>query len=219
MAHPTTQQLPELPDRMSWEELAKLPSEIAGQIELWDGYVVWVRRGPPEHQQCTEMFSAAMRRNAQRDATHHPEHCWRAALETNVFLQRGSKDDYLTPDFLIYRCLEKAYDYVHFDDALLVGEVLSPSNTERDIEAKKARYADAGIPWYWEVTLSREPRGIASVRAFALQTRAGELPPGVAPLHKANYLAVGEWTPHRDPDGMRIEFPFAIHIPWSEVEF
>ncbi len=45
-------QRPEIPDRMTWEELQRLPEEIAEQIELWDGRVVWGRRGPAEHQKC-----------------------------------------------------------------------------------------------------------------------------------------------------------------------
>lgn len=41
---------PELPEYMTWEELEVLPDEVAAQIELWDGRVVWLRRGPGEHQ-------------------------------------------------------------------------------------------------------------------------------------------------------------------------
>lgn len=38
-------------------------------------------------------------------------------------------------------------------DVVLVGEVLSGSDTPKRREWKKARYAEAGIPWYWEVEL------------------------------------------------------------------
>ena len=37
---------PDLPEFMTWEELEKLPADLAARIELWDGRVVWVRRGP-----------------------------------------------------------------------------------------------------------------------------------------------------------------------------
>ncbi|MGI5219889.1 hypothetical protein [Nocardia sp. CA-290969] len=37
---------PDLPESMTWEELDQLPEEIAAQIELWEGRVVWVRRRP-----------------------------------------------------------------------------------------------------------------------------------------------------------------------------
>ncbi|MEU6184338.1 Uma2 family endonuclease [Nocardia sp. NPDC047038] len=209
---------PGLPEYMTWEELERLPEEIASQIELWNGRVVWVGRGPSEHQTFTNLIWSALRRCAGQDMSKHTQHCWRVTTETNVFLGRTGKSDFLTPDFLVHRCLETPYQDVRGDDTLLVGEVLSPSNTQADIEAKKVRYASAGIPWYWEVTLAREASAIAIVRAYAVETGHAQLPEGVHPLHPSNYLMVGEWTPG-DSGGIEIDFPFPIAIPWSELEF
>jgi Putative restriction endonuclease len=207
-----------LPEFMTWEELERLPEEIAGQIELWNGRVVWVRRGPSEHQTFTNLMWNALRRCARQDMSEHTQHCWRVTTETNIFLGHSGKSDFLTPGFLIHRCLETPYQDVRGGDALLVGEVLSPFNTQADIEAKKARYASAGIPWYWEVTLAREASAIAIVRAYALETGHAQLPDGVHPLHVANYLMVGEWAPG-DSNSIQIDFPFPITIPWYELEF
>ncbi|MEU2257165.1 Uma2 family endonuclease [Nocardia xishanensis] len=209
---------PDLPEYMTWEELEQLPEEIAEQIELWNGRVVWLRRGPSEHQTFTNLMWSALRRCAQTDSSDRPERCWRVTTETNVFLGKSGKSDFLTPDFLIHRCLDQPYQDLRAADTLLVGEVLSPSNTQSDIEAKKGRYAGAGIPWYWEVTLERENSAIAMVHAYALETTHGQLPPGVHPLYAANYLLTGKWTP-KDSDAIAIDFPFPIHIPWSELEF
>ncbi|MEV6135849.1 Uma2 family endonuclease [Nocardia sp. NPDC051990] len=209
---------PNLPEYMTWEELEQLPEEIAGQIELWDGRVVWLRRGPAEHQEFTNLLWSGLRRCARADMAGGPERCWRVHTETNVFLRRTGKSDFVTPDFLVHRCLPKPYQDVRAEDVLLVGEVLSPSNTQTDMEAKKARYARAGIPWYWEVTLEREKSAIAVVHAYALETTHGQLPAGVHPLHPANYLLTGSWTP-KDSDAITSKFPFPIHIPWSELEF
>ncbi|WP_330257102.1 Uma2 family endonuclease [Nocardia sp. NBC_00565] len=211
---------PDLPEFMTWEELQRLPEEIAEQIELWNGRVVWVRRGPAEHQTFSNRLWSTIERCARKAMSdgEGDEHCWRVTTETNVFLGHSGKSDFLTPDFLVHRCLDSPYQDVRSGDALLVGEVLSPSNTQTDIEAKKARYASAGIPWYWEVTLAREASAIATVRAYALETGHGRLPDGVHPLRAANYLVTGEWTPD-DPNGIAIDFPFPIHIPWSELEY
>jgi Uma2 family endonuclease len=209
---------PDLPEFMTWEELERLPEEIAEQIELWNGRVVWVRRGPAEHQTFSNRLWSTLERCARKTMSEHPEQCWRVTTETNVFLGRNGKSDFLTPDFLVHRCLGSPYQDVRSDDALLVGEVLSPSNTQMDIEAKKGRYAGAGIPWYWEVTLAREASAIAIVRAYALETGHGRLPDGVHPLRSANYLLAGEWT-HEHSQGIGIEFPFPIHIPWTELEY
>ncbi|MCU1645828.1 MAG: Uma2 family endonuclease [Nocardia sp.] len=216
VALPYTQ--PELPEYMTWEELERLPEEIAAQIELWDGRVVWLRRGPGEHQVFTGRMWAALERCARKDMSTEPKHCWRANFETNVFFGTNGKSDFMTPDFLVHRCLESPYQDVRAADAFVVGEVLSPSNTQSDMEAKRGRYASAGIPWYWEVSLASETSAIASVRAYGLQAEPGQLPDGVHPLRTANYLLTGEWTP-ADTDGIEFDFPFPIHIPWTELEF
>jgi len=91
-------------------------------------------------------------------------------------------------------------------------------NTQTAWTRRRARYAKASIPWYWEVTLEREKSAIAMVRVFALETTHGDLPPGVHPLYPVNYLLTGKWSP-KDSAAIDIEFPFNIHIPWSELEF
>lgn len=208
---------PDLPEYMTWDELGQLPDEIAGEIELWEGRVVWVRKGPPEHQEYSVEFRNSLRRCAREDMSGEPDRCWRTAVETNIFFGT-EKSDFVTPDFLVYRCLDEEYQYVRASDVSIAGEVLSPSNSEQDIEAKKARYASGGIPWYWEVTLGRNPRRIASVRAYALETGHGHLADGISPLHPANYLVASEWTTTAH-SGIDLDYPFPIHIPWEDLEF
>ncbi|MGW4367590.1 Uma2 family endonuclease [Nocardia takedensis] len=209
---------PDLPDRMTWEQLEQLPEDIARQIELWEGRVVWLRRGPAEHQAFTFALTSALKRAARSGMIDHPERCWRVDFETNVFFGPTGKSDFVTPDFLVYRCLDAPYQDIRAADTLLAGEVLAPSNSQTDMEAKKARYAGAGIPWYWEVTLERERSAIAVIRAYVLETTHGTLPEGVRPLRRANYLVAGEWTP-KDSASIDIDFPFPIRIPWADLEF
>ncbi|MFI7667862.1 Uma2 family endonuclease [Nocardia sp. NPDC049526] len=194
--------------------MERLPAEIAAQIELWNGRVVWVRRGPAEHQTFPNRLWNTIERCARKTMSEHPEHCWRVTTETNVFLGRNGKSDFLTPDFLVHRCLESPYQDLRSADVVLVGEVMSPSNTQTDIEAKKGRYASAGIPWCWEVHLDHESSAIATVRAHGLDIGHAQLPDGVHPLRPANYILASEWT-HENPDGIAIEAPFPIAIPWT----
>ena len=208
---------PALPEYMTWEELDQLPDEIARQIELWDGRVVWVRRGPAEHQAFTRRVTNSFERCARKGMSDQRDECWRVESETNVFLAATGKSDFLTPDFLVYRCLASPYQDVRAIDTVLVGEVLSPSKTQTDMEAKKGRYASAGIPWYWEVTLAPETSAIATIRAYALETEHGRLPHRVRPLRPANYLIAGEWTPGEGE--IRFDFPFSVNIPWTELAY
>lgn len=209
---------PELPEFLTWEELERLPEEVAGEIELWEGRVVQVRRGPMEHQIFTRRLTNALEVAARKVMSADPEQCWRVVSETNVFMGHSGKSDFLTPDFMVCRCLGAAYRDVRAADVLLVGEVLSPSNTPLHMEAKKSRYAGAGIAWYWEVELAGGASAVVAVRAYALQTSPGQLPEGVRPLRPANYVEVGEWA-RNDSGGIAIDFPFPIRIPWSGLAF
>ncbi|GGN78124.1 Uma2 family endonuclease [Nocardia rhizosphaerihabitans] len=208
---------PDLPESMTWEELEKLPEAIAAQIELWDGRVVWVRRGPGEHQTAMRRLTNEIERCARQGMSTDPQRCWRVNLETNVFFGQTGKSDFVTPDFLVHRCLPPGAD-VRATDTVLVGEVLSPSNTPSEIEAKKARYAGAGIPSYWEVELTQDLTGIAALRVYILEIGHAELPPGVRPLWRANYLLAGEWSP-LSAAGVSFPYPFPIEIPWSSLAF
>lgn len=208
---------PDLPEFMTWEELEKLPEEIAEQIELWDGRVVWVRRGPREHQKFTRRLVNEIERCARECNSTRPESCWEAESETNVFLGVNGKSDFLTPDFIVHRCIP-SYQDVRAADTILVGEVLSPSNTQSDMETKKGRYAAAGIPWYWEVTLQADISAIAKVRVYGLETGVAALPEGVRPLHRSDYRLVGEWT-HADEAGISFGYPFPIDVSWTALAF
>ncbi|MBH0777611.1 Uma2 family endonuclease [Nocardia sp. NEAU-351] len=203
---------------MTWEQLEQLPEEVARQIELWDGRVVWLRRGPAEHQAFTFALTSSLKQNAKAAMKGAPDRCWRVDFETNVFFGSSGKSDFVTPDFLVYRCLDAPYQDIRAADVLVAGEVLSPSNSQTDMIAKRARYAKAGIPWYWEVTLERERSAIAMIRIFALEREHGPLPEGVHPLYPSNYLPTEEWTP-KDSEAIHTDHPFPIHIPWQDLEF
>ncbi|MGW5314812.1 Uma2 family endonuclease [Nocardia thailandica] len=211
-------QCPDLPEFMTWDQLEQLPEEVAARIELWSGRVVWVRRGPAEHQAFTFSLTGALKRSARDARAADPRRWVRVDFETNVFFGSTGKSDFVTPDFVAYRCLDRPYQDMRAADTVLVGEVLSPSNAPAEMEAKRARYAAGGIPWYWEVGLHPQRSEIAFVHAYVLESESGTLPPGVRPLHKANYLLAGTWAPHNSTE-ISIEFPFPITIPWSDLEF
>ncbi len=217
MSRPDLQR-PELPEYMTWEELGTLPEEIAERIELWNGRVVWLRRGPHEHQEFTNLLWSGLRRCARTAMSADPEQCWRVSTETNVFFGRTGMSDFVTPDFMIYRCMSEPYRYVRSGQVVLVGEVLSPSNSDADMELKKARYAKAGIPWYWEVTLATQRSEIAHIHAYTLVPDVRPPEPGITVLHRANYILAGAWSP-TDTGSITINHPFPITIPWSELDF
>ncbi|WP_327662622.1 MULTISPECIES: Uma2 family endonuclease [unclassified Streptomyces] len=209
----------DLPETMTWEELQELPDEVAGEIELWQGRVVWNRRGPREHQRFAVRMRNALEahaRTAMREETGNEGRlCWEVEVETNVFFA-PDKSSFLTPDFLICRCLPRGAD-IFTDDTVLVGEVLSGSDTEKRRQWKMDRYAEAGIPWYWEIELDTGGTwDVTAVRAYELFTvdQSGHT---VKPLRPTAYVRVGEW----EPGDLGIEFPepFAMSIGWEDLAF
>lgn len=213
--HATPTPTPVLPARITWEELSALPEEVARQIELHDGRVVLVRRqGPPPHQRFSRRLADSLEQCARGDMRERPEHCWQVDVATNVFFT-GDKSDFRTPDFMVYRCQNSGEDYIHAHDVILAGEVLSPDDSPNAVEAKKAKYAGAGIPWYWEVDM--DGGAIAAVRAYALELSAN-LPDGVVPLHPRNYILTGDWTPD-DAGAVESDHPFPIRIGWDALAF
>lgn len=85
---------PDLPEYMTWEELERLPEELAEQIELWNGRVVWVRRGPREHQRFTRRLVNEIERCAREYMSIRPESCWEVESDTNVFMGTSGKSDF-----------------------------------------------------------------------------------------------------------------------------
>ncbi|NNH71747.1 Uma2 family endonuclease [Nocardia uniformis] len=215
MSTPTPDSTP-LPDRMTWDELAALPAEQAERIELVKGRPVWVRTGPPEHQRFATRVRNALEVCGRDSMRARPGECWQVDTETNVFLSRA-KDDFLTPDFLVYHCPDEPWTPIFAEDVVIVGEVLSPSNHIGEMLAKQARYAEAGISEYWEVLLDREGRRIDTILTYALST-PGDLPDGVTPLRPRQYAQVGEWS-HRVHPVISLGHPFPISIPWADLAY
>jgi hypothetical protein len=214
---------PNLPEFMTWAEYEALPEDVAAFVELCDGRPVWVadevvaRRGPAEHQRFTLRVRNALERSARAHTTENVSECWQVDYETNVFLE-PDRSSFLTPDIVVYRCLEEQFADIFATDTALVGEVLSPSDTPQRVETKKKRYARAGIPWYWEIDIDRTRRAVSMIRAYALEVGHGRLADGVTPLRPVIYRQVAEWEP-ATAEGPKIDFPFPIQIPWQELEF
>ena len=207
-----------VPEYLSWDELQQLPDEVVEGIELWDRKVIWNRRGPMMHQRFSRRICNAIEdcaRRATRDSTDGGEQqCWEVETETNVFFA-DDKSSFLTPDFVVRRCMPRDAD-TFASDVALVGEVLSASDIPKRREWKKQRYAEGGIPWYWEVELDPSRQDISAVRAYELVIvpSAGL---EVKLLRPAVYGLAGEWEP-RDI-GIDIPAPFDIHISWEDLAY
>lgn len=210
---------PSVPEYLTWEELGRLPEHIAEDIELWERRVIWNRRPPFEHQEIAVLMRNAMKSEAQRamrsTTGEDEEQCWQVGTETNVFFS-ADKSSFLTPDFLVRRCQPRGTNTMAAD-VVLAGEVLSGSDTHDSRLWKMGRYAEGGIPWYWEVELDLAGSwDITAVRAYELAVIPA-VGLAVKPLRPAMYVPVGEWR----PTDVAIDFPepFDMHISWDDLAF
>ncbi|RMI32909.1 Uma2 family endonuclease [Nocardia stercoris] len=200
---------------MTWEELEQLPEEIADRIELWDGRVMWMASASAGHDTCLRRMANSLEHATRLLKSPQPEECWRVITDHAVHLDKNNLSDFLKPDFHVYRCKSLA-EKIWAEDVLMVGEVLSPCNTPKLQDAKLQRYAEAGIPWYWEVELDDDRQAITSIVAH-VHCRAAEMRTGVQALHPDRYFEVARWTP-ADEVGVDIDHPFPIRIPWTDLE-
>ena len=116
---------------------------------------------------------------------------------------------------MVRRCLPRGADTAA-SDVVLVGEVLSGSDTPKRREWKKERYAGADIPYYWEVEL--DSTSWISLRCGRTSWLSSKSPGSRSkPLRPAVYVSVGEWEP-RDI-GIDIPAPFDIQISWEDLAF
>lgn len=202
-----------IPEYLGWDELQRLPEDVAAEIELWDRRVIRNPRGPLEHQRFAVRMRNALESNVR--AAVQGSAAWQVEVATDVFFKED-KSSFLTPGFLIRRCLPSGADTTAAD-VILVGEVLAGSDGYRRPEWKKDRYAEAGIPWYWELELDVGGSwDVTEVRAYMLaQIPTADL--AVKPLRSVAYLLVGEW----EPTGLPITFPepFAMDISWEDLAF
>lgn len=213
---------PGLPEYLSWDDVQRLPEDVAADIELWDRKVFWNRRGPLEHQRFAVRMRNALEagaRHAMRGARDAGEQesggCWQVEVETNVFFS-PDKSSFLTPDFLVRRCLPRGAD-TFARDVVLAGEVLSGSDTPKRRAWKMDRYAEAGIPWYWEVEIDATGTwDITAVRAYE-RSAAPVADLVVKPLRPALYVPVGEWEPAGP--GILFPEPFSLDIGWDDLAF
>ncbi|RMI33031.1 Uma2 family endonuclease [Nocardia stercoris] len=188
---------------MTWAELELLPQEIGREIELWEGKVVWNPRGQRAHSRFIRRATNAIERCADETTMLNPSIAgWLVCHRVDVFPDLEQMSDFLTPDIVVTRRMPLT-EYVRAADTLLVGEVRFRSNPCY-IEAKKARYAHAGIHWYWEIVIAPSGESITAVKAYERTT--------------LTYKLVGEWT-SADEHGIAVDQPFPIHIPWTELEF
>jgi Uma2 family endonuclease len=123
-------------------DLDKIPN-LPDHTELLDGGLFFMSPQKAFHSRCIDLLVQTLR--AQAPAEH------RVRREMTVWLDRRNRPE---PDVMVLRPgTEENGDTTWYpvDAVLLAVEVVSPDSVERDEVVKPAKYAKAGIPFYWRV--------------------------------------------------------------------
>ena len=204
---------------MTWEELERLPEEIAAQIEL--GMVMWcgLRRGPGEHQIFTRRLMECTR--TLRPQGHvGPNRALLACQFRDQRLLREDREIRLhDPDFLVHRCLDAPRTRM----SVPAMSAWSARCYRHPTASQRSKQSELVMPTAGSPGTGRSSCASTTARSIPCAPSPSRLAPdscpdGVQRMHRANYLLVGEWT-HADENGVEISHPFPISIPWSELEF
>jgi Uma2 family endonuclease len=124
----------------TFEDLASTPDD-GQRYEIFDGSLIMSPLPPLPHVRGVYV----LRRRLEAQA---PDHL--TVVENVGVLSKGGRS-YFIPDLVVTPAgtLDRPDRAITPEDALLVVEVLSPSNADHDRVTKRYAYAEAGIPRCW----------------------------------------------------------------------
>jgi Uma2 family endonuclease len=128
--------------RAEFEAIRDRPLDT-DRYELLDGEVLVTPSPSPVHQEVVSELTAVLRPLV-------PPQWSVLSGPLDVVLPAHDGDTVLQPDLLIAH-RERLTAKGHDGPPVLVVEVLSPTTWHRDLGAKMAAYAEAGVPHYWVV--------------------------------------------------------------------
>jgi Uma2 family endonuclease len=192
------------PARVTVEDYEALPEEIAGAIEIVDGYIVYSEAPTPDHQTASRRLANMLEAHA-RSAMGRGHPCVTVNNDVDLRLHDVPLLN-RRPDVVLYRCLDRDRgERLRAEHVLLVIEIVSPGSQTQDTTDKPAEYAKAGIPHYWIVRLDNT--GVSTVERYRLD-RATML-----------YKHVGTFMKEEGGDPPSVANPIPIAIDWAALEF
>jgi Uma2 family endonuclease len=148
-----------LPEQITSEEYAELPEDFSRTIEAIDGHIIKCESASRVHNRVAFNLTAALK------ASRKPH----LMVETDIDVRIADVPlNFRRPDISVYRCIPDDAR-LYSTDAVLVVEIVSPESSFRtDTVAKKAVYADAGIPVYLIIFLTPNEDAVEKIEEYWL---------------------------------------------------
>ena len=174
-----------------------LPPEVASQVEVIDGRVIFCRSGSAEHNIVARRLANGF------DAARPVEPCIRVVTDFEMHYVRDRPRSpgfsFRRPDVTVHRCIPRGQKLTAAA-VLLAVEVVSPGSEYIDTVDKRAEYAGEGIATYLIVHLDNELR-VKIVQEYRLDWASGSY--RLAEIHQ-QILVLKE--------------PFPVEIPFAGLD-
>ncbi|MGW0249720.1 Uma2 family endonuclease [Nocardia goodfellowii] len=187
------------PEPITVEIWRELPEDFCRLVEIVDGNAVRCAEPTRAHQKAARVL-VNMLEDAARDYLRaNPEDCLDVSGDFDVVLWEVPSTTIRSPDAALFECAPDELRPLPARFLKVIVEVVSPRHTKTDRVDKMAEYADAGIPWYWIVTLA--DNDVNGIELYALDHAAGQ------------YKFVREL---KDGDSA-VDLPIRIHLDWGRL--
>lgn len=188
------------PKPITVEVWRQLPEDFCREVELVNGQVVRCDKPTREHQvaasRIVSMLDAAAEAHMQAD----PGKCLDATGDFDVLLWEVPAT-IRSPDAALFDCAPRDERPLNAFRVKVIVEVVAPGSRKADKVDKMAEYAEAGIPFYWLVTLSGNH--VLSID-----------------IHVLDHV-VGQYRHHRtltpEEEVSTVDVPVRIQINWTRL--
>jgi Uma2 family endonuclease len=152
----------DFPDQITAEDYAEMPEDFARTIEVIDGHIVKCESPSRVHNRVVFNMAAVLKEGRK------PAPCMMVDTDIDVRITDVPLN-FRRSDVTVYRCIADD-ERLYCTDVLLIVEVVSPeSSFKTDTVAKKAVYADAGIPIYLIVFLNGAQDAVEKIEEYWLE--------------------------------------------------
>jgi Uma2 family endonuclease len=146
------------PDHLlTLDEFLDMPEDNSRIYELAEGILQVTPRPMPEHQRAIKLLARQLDDQLPGD--------WESMIEIDLVIRPTYPPTVRVPDLVVIsrEQLRQRPKLLHAKDALIAVEIVSPGSETTDHVTKRSQYAQAGIPFYWIISLEPQVTLAANV--------------------------------------------------------
>lgn len=188
------------PKPITLEIWRQLPEDFCREVELVNGQVVRCDKPTREHQAAAGRIVSMLAAAADARMAADPGKCLDTSGDIDVELWEVPVT-VRSPDAVLFERAPRDERPLKAHRVKVIVEVASPGSSKADKVDKMAEYAEAGIPFYWLVTLSGNH--VLAIDVYVLDHVTGQ------------YRHYRTLTPEEEVS--TVEVPVRIRVDWTRL--